>query len=156
MKMSAKLTEKVCEQMGWVQEYGEGKSASRIIGVADFLGTAKPKGALAAQYLELTPSDREMEKHAVNLDISRVDAFEVVCREEKGQRGKAQIQELHFVVAVQGTARLKKIESYCAAVGIGKQANTSIAVVAYEKQAELPLADSTQVEMKDPKAEAAN
>ena len=143
IKMAAKLTDRICEQMGWTQELDEGtRNARRVVGFAQFLTGAKPEGKLAGTVLELTPSDKEMAKHQIALDISSVDGFEVVRREQEGTRGKANVQEVHFHVAVKGTARLRKIEGYCEAVGIGKLAGTSRATVSYEKQAELPMANA--------------
>lgn len=141
LKMSAKLTDKICEQMGWTQEYGEGRAASRVVGIAEFLTGAKPEGKLDGNNLSLVPSDRELIKHGMDLDISTVKNFEVVRREQEGTRGKASVQEVHFTISVQGTGRLKKIEGYCEAVGIGKLAITSNATVSYEKQTELAMAD---------------
>lgn len=141
IKMAAKLTDRICEQMGWTQEYEEGKHTRKIVGFANFLTGAKPEGKLSGTSLELIPQDSELKNHQVELDISSVTGFEVVRREQEGTRGKANVQEIHFHVDVIGTGPLRKIEGYCAKLGIGKNAGAARATVSYEKQSELPIAN---------------
>lgn len=144
LKMSANLTDSICKQMHWTQEIEIGKKTETIIGVAAFLAGAKPEGKLNGTQLEMIPTDADLKATTLTLDITSVTGFEVVRREQEGTRGKGNRQEVHFGVDVVGTAPLRKIEGYCARVGIGKLSATAKASVSYEKQEELPMATQEQ------------
>jgi len=139
LKMSANLTDTICKQMKWTQEIEIGKKTKTIVGVAAFLAGAKPEGKLNGTQLEMIPTDQDLRATTLTLDISSVTGFEVVRREQEGTRGKESRQEVHFNVAVGGTGPLKRIEAYCARVGIGKLSATAKASVSYEKQEEIEL-----------------
>jgi len=117
---TAALTKTVTNAMEWPEE------------VPDCFTGATPEGLLVASSVELTPSQKDLEKLAVNLGVSNVNGFSIVRRELESKRGKGHRSELHFVVTFTDANGCARLERYLAAIGAGK----SRLAVSYQKQAE--------------------
>lgn len=101
----------------------------------DSVAGADLDGDIAASVLELTPADKPLAKHAIELDITRVHKFEAVRLELEGKQGKGHRLEVRFKVSFVAPAVCEILESYMLTVGEGKGTLT----VSYAKQESLPL-----------------
>ena len=106
----------------------------------DSVSGADLDGDLAASILELTPSDKPLAKHAIELDITRVHKFEAVRLELEGKQGKGHRLEVRFKVSFVAAAACELLESYMLTVGEGKSTLT----VSYAKQGSLALTPEQQ------------
>lgn len=119
---SSSLTRDVCRAMDWPTDYS-----------IDWLTKARPDGDLHATTAELVPNEKGLKKQAKNLDVSRVNGFEVIRLELESSRGKGHRLELRFTVSFPDLEGCRKLEEYMAVVGEGK----STLNVSYTKQQSL-------------------
>lgn len=89
---------------------------------------ASLEGELASSLVMLTPKDKELEKHSVDLDCTKVCSFELVRLELEGKKGKGYRQELRFKVHFNDVKGGRKLEEYLLTCGKGQL------VVSYTKQ----------------------
>lgn len=97
-------------------------------------------GDLQASVLTLTPKDKELQRNAIELSISRVRNFQVVRLELEGKRDKGHRQELRFSVEFGDDKGARKLEEYMLTVGEGK----STLAVSYTKQEQLEMAGEAE------------
>ena len=116
---TASLTAHVCRAMEWNEE------------IPDCLTKARPEGELIASEVRLTPGQKDLEKHAVELGISQIDGFEIVRRELESSRGKGHRLELRFNVHFTDSAGCAALEQYLQTIGEGKSKLSML----YQKQA---------------------
>lgn len=119
--------QKAATAMGWQE-------------LPDSVSGASLDGELSASSLSLTPSDSEMKRHAIDLDITQVHKFEAVRLEAEGKKGKGHRTEIRFHVIFADVAGCKKLEQYMQTIGAGKGTCT----VSYTKQEELQLVTEEQ------------
>lgn len=102
------LTQGVIKAMGWTD-------------TPDFLRGAKPDGELAGTVLQLTPNDKEMSRHAVEIKCSGVASFEIIRKELEGtKQGKGHRQMLRFEVDLAEPGACGKLEKYMMTLGDAK------------------------------------
>lgn len=116
-QFSASWNTEVAKALGWEE-------------IPEFLSGASLDGDLAANALELVPKDKELKKHAVTLDVTRVTKFEAVRREIEGKRDKGHRTEIHFKVYFVAAGACQELERYMLTIGEGKGSLT----VSYAKQ----------------------
>lgn len=105
--LSSSWNQTVAQSMGWSV-------------LPDSVSGASLDGDLAASSMLLTPSDKELKSHALELDITRVHKFEAVRLENEGTKGKGRRIEVRFAVEFAVTNGAKKLEQYMCTVGQGK------------------------------------
>ena len=115
-------------------------SALGWVDMPDCLSGANLDGDLAASSMELKPSDKELARHVIELDITRVYKFEAVRQELEGKRGKGHRIEVRFKVAFTAPGVCEMLESYMLTIGSGKGSLT----VSYQKQQDLGLISEQQ------------
>ena len=113
---SASFTSAVQAKMGWTE-------------IPECMTGAELEGELACISLEITPSDKLLEKHATNLELAQVHNFKTVRREIEGKRSKGHRTELWFKVLTQDAQAARKLELYMLVAG------KSSLRVSYEPQA---------------------
>lgn len=138
-KLCCRPSDRVSKAMGW----GE---------FPDWTKCASPAGALITSTWELTPSEGDLAKHAVQLaGVNTVRDFEFVKKQIKKGKTSAKAPgfkiELHFVVDFTDPSAARKLEGYfqCGA-------SDGTLAVTYEKEAEqLELAEGSgdQLELTD-------
>jgi len=129
-KFSASLNSDVIGKMGWTE-------------IPECLTSSDLEGEIACTSLELVPSDKEMTKHAMSLDLAKVKKFQTQRLELEGKRGKGHRTELWFSVESADPQAARKLELYLLVAGKSKM------VVSYEpvaKQDVLPGATAEQGE----------
>ena len=114
---SASLNSAVIQKMGWTE-------------IPECLTGADLEGEITAISLELIPSDKELRKHAIELDLSKLHSFQTVRRELEGKKGKGYRTELRFKLSSQDVNGCRKLESYYLTANQKAQLT-----VAYEKAA---------------------
>ena len=122
----ASLTAPVMAKMGWTE-------------IPECLTGASLDGEVTAISLELVPADKPMEKHAMSLDLAKINSFATVRLELEGKKGKGFRTELRFKVHSQDAQGARKLEIYMLVAGKSKM------IISYEKQAQqdvLPGADA--------------
>jgi len=102
-------------------------------GVDESVTSAKLKGKLLAINLILTPADKELKKHALDLDIKTVSNFEVVGM--KGKDGETMRRELRFTVDSAAADAGAFLENYVNKLG----REPGFMKVSYTKQESLDL-----------------
>lgn len=90
---------------------------------------ANLEGELSASIIQLVPEDQPLRRHEMQLDVSRVNSFQVVRRELEGTRQKGHRHELRFKVHYSDVKGARKLEEYILTCGKSK------VVVSYTKQA---------------------
>ncbi len=132
MKCSAALTAAVIKAMAWGDVPAWQKSST-------------PAGKLSASQVALDPKEPALAKHAMILDTTLVDGFEIVRTEAKGKTAKKTKSfktELLFSVHFSDVAGAKKLEAYMQTAN----ADSSM-VVTFEKEPEqdsLPGTEETE------------
>jgi hypothetical protein len=127
---SAGISAKLLDAMEWAE-------------IPECASSASMAGELAASLVQLTPKDKALERHAIDLDTTLVYGFTVVRRELEGQRAKGFRQELHFKVDFSDPQGCKKLEAYklsCA---------KSSMVISYTKQPKQEDLPGTELEAGD-------
>lgn len=87
------------------------------------------EGELAASIVQLVPDDGSQHRHQMQLDVSRINGFNLVRRELEGTRQKGHRHELRFKVHYSDVKGARKLEEYILTCGKSK------VVVSYTKQA---------------------
>lgn len=101
-KFSASLTKNVIDAMGWDE-------------APDWQKQSTPAGKLNASQVELTPKHSDLARHALVLEATLVDGFQIVRKEAKGKGAKktgAVRTELHFAVHFSDNTGARKLEQY--------------------------------------------
>ena len=132
-KLSGSVTAAISKAMGWTD-------------IPECATSTSLEGELDVSLAMLTPKDKALERHAVDLDCSKVSKFQLVRRELEGKKGKGYRQELHFVVWFSDPNGARKLEQYMLAAG------KSTLVISYTKQA--VQADLPGTSLKDEADEA--
>lgn len=115
---SSSLTKSVASSMGWTD-------------LPECLTGGSLEGELGATIIELAPKDKELEKHALNVAVSKAFKFELVRLEIEGTKnGKGHRQELRFSVSLNDAKACRVLEQYMLTIGDGKGSLT----VHYEPQ----------------------
>lgn len=114
---AASFTKTVCDVMGW-SGFPEGAQSVKL------------EGDLHATHAKLTPKEKPLIKHAVDIDINEVSGFQVLRLELEGHKGKGWRYELRFEVGFNGAAGCRQLEEYMMTIGEGK----STLLVSYSKQ----------------------
>lgn len=120
-QFTASWNQNVAKALGWTE-------------LPDCLSGANLDGDLAASSMELRPSDKQLSKHGIELDITRVHKFEAVRLELEGKRGKGHRIEIRFKVAFAAPGTCEQLETYLLTIGEGKGSLT----VSYVRQEALP------------------
>lgn len=138
-KFAAALTKNVIEAMGWDE-------------APDWQKQSTPEGKLIASMVQLTPKHSDLARHALELESTLVDGFQIVRKEAKGKGAKktgSVRTELHFTVHFSDNTGARKLEQYILTV------NTDAGLtVTYEKEAEQTtieevVGDSKQGELEE-------
>jgi hypothetical protein len=118
------LTQQLCETMDWPE-------------MPDRWTGGNPEGSLAATVATITPNQDAFKRHAFELEVTKVDAFEVVRIEEKGKHAKAKGKkiQLKYTMHFSDKAGARKIEQHLLTCG---DAPCKIAV-SYTRQEILPM-----------------
>lgn len=114
---SAELTASVAKAMGWTD-------------LPESAISAKLDGELAASVATLTPKDKEISKHEIEIDITSVDTFSVVRLETERSRGMGHRREVRFLVSFVAPDTAALLETYMLKIGEAK----STLKVSYVKQ----------------------
>lgn len=125
-QFASSWNQKVADALNWKEEMPE------------FMAGANLDGDLHATTCELIPSESELKRHGIEIEINRVTKFEVVRLELEGKKGKGTRTELRFKVHFTDKAGGKKLEQYMLTIGEGKGSLT----VSYQKQEVLALTDA--------------
>lgn len=121
-KFTAALTSAVCKALDWEE-------------IPDFLTGATPEGDIAASEAKLTPSDKELLKHAIVLGVQRVNKFQITRLELEGKKRKGHRLEVRFDLHFPDLKGCWKLEQYLLTVGDRKGSLT----VQYAKQQKLDM-----------------
>ncbi len=124
-KFAASWNQKVADAMNWSE-------------VPECMTGATLEGDLSGETCELTPSQGELRKHAIELKINRVHSFQTVRLELEGKKGKGHRTELRFDVAFTDTSGARKLENYIQTLGDEGKGTLSVSYVVQEA---LPLQD---------------
>jgi hypothetical protein len=126
--MTADFSDVAREQMGW-GEPGEG------------FNSAKLDGELNTTHIVLTPNPRDLRQHELQLDVTKVDAFEFV--RVTNAENETVSAELRFVChsPVDGASAL--VENYMRRVGTSDKSIGQLRIN-YEVQEVLPIEESGQ------------
>jgi len=120
--VTADFTDPVREAMSWGEP-------------ADGFSSGKLDGELNATHFILTPNQRELKQHELQLDVVKVDDFQFFRVKSEGG---GDTEEVRFVIhsAVEGAAGL--VEQYIRRIGTSEKSGGQLRVN-YEVQGELPL-----------------
>lgn len=116
-QFSCSLSRPMCNAMGWAAD------------IPEFVSGGKLDGDLAAHTLYLMPKDKELARHATELEISRVHKFRSVRLELENSRGQGHRTEIRFTVNFADVKGARKLEEYILTCG------KSTATVKYTRQA---------------------
>jgi hypothetical protein len=117
-QFSCSLSQPMCRAMGWIAD------------IPAFVAKVERlDGDLAAHALYLVPKDRALERHAIELEITKVHKFKSVRLELEGSRGKGHRTEIRFQVDFADVKGARKLEEYILTCG------KSTATVTYTRQA---------------------
>src|ERR1051325_67888 len=116
-QFSCSLSRPMCNAMGWAAD------------IPEFVAGGKLDGDLAAHNLYLTPKDKELARHAMELEISRVHKFKSIRLELENSRGQGHRTEIRFQVDFADVKGARKLEEYILTCG------KSTATVTYPRQA---------------------
>lgn len=137
INVSASLTKEVREKMEWL-EPTKPKGNGRTID--DAATSIDLEGELQGRTMTLKPNDKELQRHACEIEVSEVGKFCLVTVKENESTRK----ELRFQILTTQRGALGKIEKYTDAVG---QAKAELRI-SHVKQEELPLGDVTASDQK--------
>lgn len=104
IKFKCNFGAKVCKAMGW-EEPHEKETISSL------------EGELSATRLILTPSQKELQMHAIDVEVSKVSGFKCVRLELEGQRGNGYRRELRFEASFSAAEIAGKLEQYLLTCG---------------------------------------
>jgi len=116
-QFSCSLSRPMCNAMDWAAD------------IPEFVAGGKLDGDLAAHTLYLVPKDKQLAKHAVELEISRVHKFKSIRLELENSRGQGHRTEIRFQVDFSDVEGASKLEQYMLTCG------KSTATVTYTRQA---------------------
>lgn len=140
VQCTADFSTPVIEKMKWGQ-VADGTGEFTPINIDGVVSSCKLKGGLLATNLILTPSQREMKKHELDLDISWLGDFQAVVT--KDREGEPTNTELRFTFESTSKDAAALLESYVNHLGREK----CLMKVAYTKQ--LVLGESEDAEGDD-------
>jgi len=90
--------------------------------IPEFLTSTALEGSLHLSSCELTPKEKLLRVHAMQLDAGQITEFKSVRRELKGSKGKGFRIELRFLVLFSDPLGCAKLEGYMQGVGSEKSA----------------------------------
>lgn len=138
VQCTADFSTPVIEKMKWGQ-VADGTGEFTPINIDGVVSSCKLKGALLATSLILTPSQKEMKKHELDLDISWLGDFQAVVT--KDREGEPTNTELRFTFESNSDKAAAQLENYINHLGREKCQMK----VAYTKQ--LILGESQEGEV---------
>jgi hypothetical protein len=106
---TADFSTPVIEKMKWGQ-VADGTGEFTPINIDGVVSSCKLKGALLATSLILTPSQKEMKKHELDLDISWLGDFQAVVT--KDREGEPTNTELRFTFESNSDKAAAQLENY--------------------------------------------
>lgn len=130
---SASLTRSVIDTMGW----GE---------ALDWQQQITPAGRLLATKVELVPKSDDIAKHALSLDTTLIDGFEIIRKEADGKTAKklkSKTTKLTFTVHFSDMNGCRKLEQFFLAANDGGGMT-----VTYEKEPEQATLEEAPAESK--------
>lgn len=101
---SATFTSDVQAKMNWTE-------------IPECLTGADLEGELACISLTITPSERALSKHEIDLDLAQIHSFKTVRREIEGKKGKGHRTELWLKVFTTDMKGARKLEEYMLTAG---------------------------------------
>src|ERR1051326_1403215 len=104
-QFSCSLSQPMCRAMGWAAD------------IPEFVAGGKLDGDLAAHNLYLVPKDKELARHATELDINRVHKFKSIRLELENSRGQGHRTEIRFQVDFADVKGARKLEEYILTCG---------------------------------------
>lgn len=123
LHLQADLSGPVMEAMGW----GE---------IPEGVTSAKLSGKLSGHYLVLTPNDKSLRQHEVQLECGDVSGFAVVP--EKDDQGEVNGYRLNFIARTNQVGAIALVEQYLRVCG----ECDATAKVKFEKQEQLELGEA--------------
>jgi len=123
LHLQADLSDPIREHFGWGQ-------------IPEGLTTAKFVGALTSRNLVLTPNDKALRQHEVQMECSEVGDF--AATSETNDEGEVTGHRLNFIARSVESGAATRLEQYLRTVGRGDAALK----VSYEKQEKLDLGES--------------
>lgn len=132
LQFAADMSKPVQEAMNWEP-------------IPNCTGSTKLTGTLMGRNLVLTPNDKELRKHEIQMEVSEVCDFQLF-RTRNGE-GAIEKEELRFTARVVEPYATQKVEQYLRTVGTAQGALK----IAYEVQEKLPLdpGESKQITLGD-------
>lgn len=121
LHLQADLSQPVSESMGWES-------------IPDCCSTAKLTGKLTGRNLVLTPADKELRFHEIQMECTDVSDFQAVP--EKDDEGNVTGHRLNFIARSVEVGAIAKVEQYRRVVG---SAMAALAIT-YEEQSKLDFA----------------
>jgi hypothetical protein len=119
----------------------------------EWLKSGHPVGEISgATSAELIPAEAELKRHAIDLTVSKVYAFEIITLEIEGKRDKGKRHELRYKVDFPDPKGARKLEEYRHTINDGK----SVFRVSYVEQAKLDMEPPAgeQIELDDTRRKA--
>ncbi len=117
LHVRADYSEKIAEAMDWEA-------------IPTCVEAAQLSGSVAASHLTLTPKEKELRKHEVQMSISGVDAFEAIAL--RGDDGQLVRRQLRFRIRTEDPGAPALLASYLQRVG-GALATAKVSYVVQDR-----------------------